>query len=123
MKKLKVMTVFGTRPEAIKMAPLALELKKYDNIESIVCVTAQHRQMLDQVLEIFGITPDYDLDIMKTRQSLIGITQQEFWKVLTKLLKRNSLILCLYTATHQQVSLRHLRLFIIKSRSDTLRQV
>ena len=56
------------------MAPLALELKKYDNIESIVCVTAQHRQMLDQVLEIFGITPDYDLDIMKTRQSLIGIT-------------------------------------------------
>ena len=74
MKKLKVMTVFGTRPEAIKMAPLALELKKYDNIESIVCVTAQHRQMLDQVLEIFGITPDYDLDIMKTRQSLIGIT-------------------------------------------------
>ena len=72
MKKLKVMTVFGTRPEAIKMAPLALELKKYDNIESIVCVTAQHRQMLDQVLEIFGITPDYD--IMKTRQSLIGIT-------------------------------------------------
>ena len=66
MKKLKVMTVFGTRPEAIKMAPLALELKKYDNIESIVCVTAQHRQMLDQVLEIFDITPDYDLDIMKT---------------------------------------------------------
>lgn len=78
MKKLKVMTVFGTRPEAIKMAPLALELKKYDNIESIVCVTAQHRQMLDQVLEIFGITPDYDLDIMKTRQSLIGITNKSF---------------------------------------------
>lgn len=74
MKKLKVMTVFGTRPEAIKMAPLALELKKYDEIESIVCVTAQHRQMLDQVLEIFGIVPDYDLDIMKTRQSLTGIT-------------------------------------------------
>ena len=74
MKKLKVMTVFGTRPEAIKMAPLALELKKYDNIESIVCVTAQHRQMLDQVLEIFGITPDNDIDIMKKRQSLIGIT-------------------------------------------------
>ena len=68
------MTVFGTRPEAIKMAPLALELKKYDEIEPIVCVTAQHREMLDQVLEIFGIKPDYDLDIMKTRQSLIGIT-------------------------------------------------
>lgn len=74
MKKLKVMTVFGTRPEAIKMAPLALELKKYDEIESIVCVTAQHREMLDQVLEIFNIIPDYDLDIMKTRQTLIGIT-------------------------------------------------
>lgn len=74
MKKIKVMTVFGTRPEAIKMAPLAIELKKYDEIESIVCVTAQHRQMLDQVLEIFRIKPDYDLDIMKTRQTLVGIT-------------------------------------------------
>ena len=74
MAKIKVMTVFGTRPEAIKMAPLALELKKYEEIEPIVCVTAQHREMLDQVLEIFGIVPDYDLDIMKTRQSLVGIT-------------------------------------------------
>ena len=74
MKKIKVMTVFGTRPEAIKMAPLALELKKHGEIDSIICVTAQHRQMLDQVLEIFGITPDYDLDIMKTRQTLVGIT-------------------------------------------------
>ncbi|MCC8170129.1 MAG: UDP-N-acetylglucosamine 2-epimerase (non-hydrolyzing) [Oscillospiraceae bacterium] len=76
MKKLKVMTVFGTRPEAIKMAPLALELKKYDNIESKVCVTAQHRQMLDQVLEIFNSKPDYDLDIMKERQTLVGITSR-----------------------------------------------
>lgn len=76
MKKLKVMTVFGTRPEAIKMAPLAIELQKYDEIEPIVCVTAQHRQMLDQVLEIFGITPDYDLDIMKERQTLVGITSR-----------------------------------------------
>ena len=74
MDKIKVLTVFGTRPEAIKMAPLALELEKYDEIESKVCVTAQHRQMLDQVLEIFGITPDYDLDIMKDRQTLAGIT-------------------------------------------------
>lgn len=74
MEKIKVMTVFGTRPEAIKMAPLALELKKYDEIESVVCVTAQHREMLDQVLDIFKITPDYDLDIMKNRQTLIGIT-------------------------------------------------
>lgn len=74
MKKIKVMTVFGTRPEAIKMAPLAIELEKNENIESIVCVTAQHRQMLDQVLDIFNIKPDYDLDIMKERQTLVGIT-------------------------------------------------
>ena len=57
MKKIKVMTVFGTRPEAIKMAPLVKELEKNDKVESIVCVTAQHRQMLDQVLEIFDIKP------------------------------------------------------------------
>lgn len=74
MKKVKVMTVFGTRPEAIKMAPLVKELESNPMIESIVCVTAQHRQMLDQVLEIFDIKPDYDLDIMKDRQTLIGIT-------------------------------------------------
>ncbi|MDI7740890.1 UDP-N-acetylglucosamine 2-epimerase (non-hydrolyzing) [Lysinibacillus fusiformis] len=74
-KKWKVMTIFGTRPEAIKMAPLVLELQKYpENIESIVTVTAQHRQMLDQVLETFKITPDYDLNIMKDRQTLIDVT-------------------------------------------------
>ena len=72
---LKVMTIFGTRPEAIKMAPLVLELQKHpEKIESIVTVTAQHRQMLDQVLSIFGITPDFDLNIMKDRQTLIDIT-------------------------------------------------
>ncbi|MBQ7959622.1 MAG: UDP-N-acetylglucosamine 2-epimerase (non-hydrolyzing) [Clostridia bacterium] len=74
MKKIKVMTIFGTRPEAIKMAPLVKELEKNENIQSIVCVTAQHRQMLDQVLEIFDIKPDYDLNIMKDRQTLISIT-------------------------------------------------
>ncbi len=74
MKNIKVMAVFGTRPEAIKMCPLVLELKKYENITPVVCVTAQHREMLDQVLNIFGIKPDYDLDIMKTRQTLNGIT-------------------------------------------------
>lgn len=74
MKKVKVMAVFGTRPEAIKMCPLVLELQKYEAIEPVVCVTAQHREMLDQVLDVFGIKPDYDLDIMKTRQSLAGIT-------------------------------------------------
>lgn len=74
MKTCRVMTVFGTRPEAIKMAPLVHELNKHDEIQSIVCVTAQHRQMLDQVLEIFGITPDYDLNIMKDRQTLVEVT-------------------------------------------------
>ena len=74
MKKIKAMTVFGTRPEAIKMAPLALELAACEHIDAKVCVTAQHRQMLDQVLEMFDIKPDYDLDIMKERQSLVGIT-------------------------------------------------
>ncbi|MBQ8758297.1 MAG: UDP-N-acetylglucosamine 2-epimerase, partial [Clostridia bacterium] len=70
----KVMLVFGTRPEAIKMCPLVNELKTRKNIETIVCVTGQHRQMLDQVLEIFDITPDYDLNIMQSGQTLTGIT-------------------------------------------------
>ncbi len=74
MKKIKVMTIFGTRPEAIKMAPLVNELKQDKDIEDIVCVTAQHRQMLDQVLNIFDITPDYDLNVMKNRQTLPEIT-------------------------------------------------
>lgn len=74
MNKLKVMTVFGTRPDAVKMAPLVKELEKYEQIDSKVCVTAQHRQMLDQVLEIFSIKPDYDLDVMKDRQSLEQVT-------------------------------------------------
>lgn len=73
-KRIKVMTIFGTRPEAIKMAPLVKELEKNnDKIESIVCVTAQHREMLDQVLDIFKIKPDYDLNIMHDRQTLVGI--------------------------------------------------
>ena len=75
MKKLRVMTVFGTRPEAIKMAPVVLELKKHtDLIEPIVAVTAQHREMLDQVLSLFSLTPDYDLDIMAAGQTLYDIT-------------------------------------------------
>lgn len=75
MKKIKVMTVFGTRPEAIKMAPVVLELKKYpDLITPIVAVTAQHRDMLDQVLNLFTIKPDYDLNIMAQGQTLFDIT-------------------------------------------------
>ncbi len=75
MKKLKLMTVFGTRPEAIKMCPLVLEMHKYpEYIEPIVAVTAQHREMLDQVLELFHIKPDYDLNIMASGQTLYDIT-------------------------------------------------
>lgn len=73
---IKVMTIFGTRPEAIKMAPLVKELEKRKEIKSIVCVTAQHREMLDQVLNIFNITPDYDLNIMKQGQTLSEITSR-----------------------------------------------
>ena len=74
MNKIKVMSIFGTRPEAIKMAPLVKELEKRQEIESIVCVTAQHREMLDQVLATFQITPDYDLNMMKQGQTLADIT-------------------------------------------------
>lgn len=74
MGKIKVMSVFGTRPEAIKMAPLIKELESRSEIESIVCVTAQHREMLDQVLETFNIKPQYDLNIMKSGQTLGDIT-------------------------------------------------
>ncbi|MEM4360081.1 MAG: UDP-N-acetylglucosamine 2-epimerase (non-hydrolyzing) [Candidatus Bilamarchaeaceae archaeon] len=70
----KVLTVFGTRPEAIKLAPVILELKKYPDIESRICVTAQHREMLDQVLNLFGIKPDIDLNLMRPNQTLGEIT-------------------------------------------------
>jgi len=74
MKKIKIFTIFGTRPEAIKMAPLVKELEKREGIISKVCVTAQHREMLDQVLNYFDIKTDYDLNIMKSKQTLTGIT-------------------------------------------------
>lgn len=70
----KIMVVFGTRPEAIKMCPLVNELKKYDFIKTIVCVTGQHRQMLDQVLKTFDVVPNYDLSIMKEKQTLFDVT-------------------------------------------------
>ncbi|MBU9723078.1 MULTISPECIES: non-hydrolyzing UDP-N-acetylglucosamine 2-epimerase [Bacillaceae] len=70
----KVMVVFGTRPEAIKMCPLVKELKTRDNLDTIVCVTGQHREMLDQVLDAFNILPDFDLSIMKAKQSLFDVT-------------------------------------------------
>lgn len=75
------MAVFGTRPEAIKICPLINELKCRPNLEVIVCVTAQHRQMLDQVLQVFDVVPDYDLNIMKDRQSLFDITTNILIKI------------------------------------------
>ena len=74
MNKLKVMSVFGTRPEAIKMAPLALELRRRESIESLICVTAQHREMLDSVMNCFGLTADADLNIMGKNQTLTDVT-------------------------------------------------
>lgn len=71
---MKILTIFGTRPEAIKLAPVIKEIEANDKFSSVVCVTAQHRHMLDQVLELFGITPDYDLDIMEKDQTLYDIT-------------------------------------------------
>ena len=70
----KIMLVFGTRPEAIKMCPLVKELKTRKGLKTVVCVTGQHRQMLDQVLEAFHVVPDYDLAIMKDKQTLFDIT-------------------------------------------------
>lgn len=80
-KKFKVMSVFGTRPEAIKMCPLVLELQKTPQVKSIVCLTGQHRQMLDQVMEIFGIQADYDLEIMRPKQTLTTITTDILSKI------------------------------------------
>lgn len=74
MKKIKVMPIFGTRPDAIKMCPLIHELRKYNEIETVVCVTGQHREMLASVLDFFNITPEYNLDIMRPNQTLETIT-------------------------------------------------
>ena len=76
MENLRIMSVFGTRPEAIKMCPLVQELAGREGVESLCCVTAQHREMLDGVLEVFGVRPDWDLDIMTPRQTLATITSK-----------------------------------------------
>jgi len=78
MKNIRVLSIFGTRPEAVKMAPVVHALAKTPEIESVVCVTAQHRQMLDQVLDLFGITPDIDLNLMQPGQSLSALTAAVF---------------------------------------------
>ncbi len=76
--KLRVLTIFGTRPEAVKMAPVVHELSRHPAIDAQVCVTAQHRQMLDQVLEVFDIHPDIDLNLMKPDQSLAQLSAEIF---------------------------------------------
>ena len=79
--KKKILTVIGTRPEAIKLAPLALELSKRDEFTSIVCATGQHREMLDQALAIFGVEPDHDLNIMSPGQTLATVTARAIRRV------------------------------------------
>lgn len=83
----EIMLVFGTRPEAIKMCPLVNELKRHKNIKVIVCVTGQHRQMLDQVLQVFSVVPDYDLSIMKDKQTLFDVTVSILERIKTVLEK------------------------------------
>ena len=86
----KIMLVFGTRPEAIKMCPLVNELKRREDFETVVCVTGQHRQMLDQVLETFEVIPDYDLSIMKDKQTLFDITTNILDKIKSVLEKEKN---------------------------------
>jgi len=78
MPPLRILSIFGTRPEAVKMAPVVQQLARMPGVESLVCVTAQHRQMLDQVLDLFGIVPDVDLNLMRPDQSLAEITAAIF---------------------------------------------
>ncbi|MEW5819518.1 MAG: UDP-N-acetylglucosamine 2-epimerase (non-hydrolyzing) [Cyanobacteriota bacterium] len=98
-EKLKVLLVFGTRPEAIKMAPVYLELSKRDCIIPEVCVTAQHREMLDQVLELFKISPDYDLDIMQHNQDLWTLTSNVLYRMKTIIEKSNPHIILVHGDT------------------------
>lgn len=95
----KIMIVFGTRPEAIKMCPLIKELEKYDKMKAIVCVTGQHRQMLDQVLETFNVTPDYDLSIMKDKQTLFDVTTNILNRIKEVLEKENPNIVLVHGDT------------------------
>lgn len=95
----KIMIVFGTRPEAIKMCPLIKELEKHDKMKAIVCVTGQHRQMLDQVLETFNVTPDYDLSIMKDKQTLFDVTTNILNRIKEVLEKENPNIVLVHGDT------------------------
>ena len=114
----KVLSVFGTRPEAIKMAPVVKELEARDEVESVVCVTAQHRDMLDQVLEVFGIKPDYDLNVMKPGQTLSYITAEVLKRIEAVIIKEKPDIVLVHgdtttamaaalAAFYQQVKVGH----------------
>ena len=98
MKKKTVLIVFGTRPEAIKMCPLVKELRSRQEIKTVVCVTGQHRQMLDQVLEAFDVVPEYDLSIMKSQQNLFDITCNVLLEI-KRFLRKYSRISSWYTVT------------------------
>jgi hypothetical protein len=116
----KVMVIFGTRPEAIKMAPVIKELKKVESIDTVVAVTAQHREMLDQVLNLFNIKPDYDLNIMKDRQNLFGITA-DVLHGLHNIMEQEARTWSWCTATPPLPLPAPWPLFIIKSRWDMWR--
>ena len=120
MNKKKVMLVFGTRPEAIKMCPLVNELKKRESLETIVCVTGQHRQMLDQVLNTFNVVPDYDLSIMKQGQTLFDITTgilEKIKAVLEEVKPDVVLVQALFLMQHEKLSRfekENVRIFLYK---------
>lgn len=107
----KIMLVFGTRPEAIKMCPLVKELKARKGLETVVCVTGQHRQMLDSVLRTFDVEPDYDLSIMKDKQTLFDVTVSILEKI-KPVLEKESRIRFSFTAILQLLSPPRLRAII-----------
>ena len=98
----KIMLVFGTRPEAIKMGPLVKELEKQKDMETVVCVTGQHREMLDQVLSIFDIKPKYDLEIMKHQQDLFDVTINILDKIKPILVEEKPDIVLVHAFRHQR---------------------
>lgn len=113
----KVMTVFGTRPEAIKMAPVVQSLLAHPEIETKVCLTAQHREMLDQVVDLFKLPVDYDLDIMRSGQSLYDITSRVL-RGLEEVLERKNRTMSLSMGIQRRHLPRRLPLFTSRSKSD-----
>lgn len=114
---MKVMTVFGTRPEAIKMAPVVQSLLAHPEIETKVCLTAQHREMLDQVVDLFKLPVDYDLDIMRSGQSLYDITSRVL-RGLEEVLEKENRIISLSMGIRRRRLPRRLPLFTNRSKSD-----